>query len=136
MRFDRTAHTTQLLQLLMCSGVVLPVLLFVYAGWVNYRSLDRAVTERVERNLDVIQEHTLKVFQTVERTISETNEVLRGLSDEQIRNDEARLNARIKEIQAALPHVEAIWAFDRDGRPLVASTVLPVPQTLNNAVRD
>ena len=134
MRFDRTVHTTQLLQLLSRGGV--PASLFIYASVVNYRALDQAATERVERNLDVLQEHALKVFQTIDRAIAETNEVLRGLPDEQIRADEARLQARIREIQSALPHIEAIWAFDRNGRPLLASTLLPVPQTLNNSDRD
>src|SRR4051794_21764070 len=136
MRFDRTVHTTQLLQLLMWTGVVHPASLFIYASWTNFRSLDQTATERAERNLDVIQEHALKVFQTVDRAIAETNEVLRGLPDEQIRADEAHLQARVKETQSALPHIESIWAFDRDGRPLLASTLLPVPQNLNNSDRD
>src|SRR3954454_16203964 len=136
MRFDRTVHTTQLLQLLMWAGVVLPASLFIYASLVNHKALDQAATERGERSLDVLQEHAVKVFQTIDRAIAETNEVLRGLPDEQIRADEARLQARIKEIQAALPHIESIWAFDRNGRPLLASTLLPVPQTLNNSDRD
>ena len=70
MRFDRTVHTTQLLQLLMWAGVVLPASLFIYASLVNYRALDQAATERVERNLDVLQEHALKVFQTIDRAIA------------------------------------------------------------------
>ena len=136
MRFTRTTHTIQLLQLLIWAGVILPVSLFLYAGWVNYRALDVAASERAERNLDVLQEHALKVFQTIDRTIAETNEVLRGLSDDEIRADEARLQARLARTQRALPQVEAIWAFDRNGRPLLASTLLPVPSTLNNADRD
>jgi two-component system NtrC family sensor kinase len=32
--------------------------------------------------------------------------------------------------------MEAVWAFDREGRPLVSSTVVPVPSSLNNSDRD
>src|SRR4028118_1774165 len=32
--------------------------------------------------------------------------------------------------------MQSIWAFDREGRRLVSSTVVPVPRTLNNADRD
>jgi two-component system NtrC family sensor kinase len=128
--------TTRLLELLIGAVVVLPVALFAYAAWETYRALDAVATERVERTLDVLQEHALRVFQTIDRTIAETNEVLRGLSDDQIRAEEAWLHDRLRETHQALPTIESIWAFDRDGRPLFSTTVLPVPPTLDNSDRD
>ncbi|MDQ4062280.1 MAG: ATP-binding protein, partial [Pseudomonadota bacterium] len=136
MRFGQTPHATRLLQVLMWAALVLPAALFAYAAWANYRALGKVADERIERTLDVLQEHALRVFQTIDRTIAETNEVLRGLTDEQIRADEPGLHRRLRQTQEAIPQIEAIWAFDRNGRPLVASTVLPVPQTLNNSDRD
>src|SRR4051812_30418500 len=124
------------LRLIAGATLILPVFLFAYAAWANHRFIDQRATERIESALDVIQEHTLKVLQTIERTIAETNEVLRGLTDEEIRSDQTRLSARLKRTQNALPQMQSIWAFDREGRPLVSSTVLPVPPTLNNADRD
>jgi two-component system, NtrC family, sensor kinase len=124
------------LRLIAAATLIGPALLFVYATWANHRSIDQRATERIESALDVIQEHALKVLQTVERTIAETNEVLRGLSDDDIRSDEKRLSRRLKQTQDALPQMQSIWAFDREGRPLVSSTVVPVPPTLNNADRD
>src|SRR5215217_1809805 len=136
MRVDRTSQTTQLLQLLVAAAVVLPVGLFLYVAWANYRTLDAAATERVERTLDVLQEHALRVFQTIDRTIAETDEVVRGLSDDEIRARERDLHLRLKQTQESLSQIEAIWLFDRTGRPLVSSTVHPLPDTLNNADRD
>jgi two-component system NtrC family sensor kinase len=136
LRKDRISHTTQLLQLLIAAALVLPLSLFAYAAYTKYRSLDAVVTERVERTLDVVHEHALRVFQTIDRTIAETNEVLRGLSDEEIRAREVELHRRLNETQRALPQIEAVWAFDRAGRPLVASSVAPLPPNLNNADRD
>jgi two-component system NtrC family sensor kinase len=136
MRLARSSHTTQLLQLLMGAAVVIPMALLIYAGIANYRSLEAMATERIERTLDVLQEHSLKVLQTVDRTIAETNEVLRDLSDEEIRAREMDLHRRLKETQLALPQIEAIWAFDRDGRPLVSSTIYPLPTNFSNADRD
>ena len=124
------------LRLIAAATLIGPALLFAYATWANHRSIDQRATERIESALDVIQEHALKVLQTVERTIAETNEVLRGLSDDDIRSDEKRLSRRLKQTQDALPQMQSIWAFDREGRPLVSSTVVPVPPTLNNADRD
>ncbi|WP_230530279.1 hybrid sensor histidine kinase/response regulator [Microvirga roseola] len=113
-----------------------PALFFAYTAWDDRRRIVAQTEERIERALDVIQEHTLKALQTVERTIAETEEVMRGLTPEEIRAEEARLSARLRRTQAALPQIEAIWAFDRNGHPLVSSTVLPVPRDLDNSDRD
>ncbi|HEX2727587.1 MAG TPA: hybrid sensor histidine kinase/response regulator, partial [Beijerinckiaceae bacterium] len=75
-------------------------------------------------------------MQTIERTIAETNEILRGSSDEEIRRDEERFSRRLLLSHEALPQMQSIWAFARDGRPLVSSTIYPVPPTLNNSDRD
>jgi two-component system NtrC family sensor kinase len=136
MRVDRSRYTTQLLQLLIAAAVVLPASLFVYLAWAHYRALDAVATERVERTLDVLQEHALRVFQTIDRTIAEADEVVRDLPEDVIRARERDLHLRLNTTQQSLPQIEAIWLFDRDGRPLVASTIFPLPQNLVNADRD
>ena len=70
------------------------------------------------------------------RTIAETNEVLRLFADGQIRAEEARFSDRLRRTQESLPRIQSIWAFDGNRRPLVSSTVLPVPRELNNSDRD
>lgn len=123
------------LRLIAVLSLLVPALLFSYATWTNSRATDAQANERIERALDVLQEHALKALQTVERAISETNEVLRGMPDDAIRAAESDLFLRFKRTQQALPQIESIWAFDADGRPLVSSTILPVPRDLNNSDR-
>lgn len=123
------------LRLIAIFSVVGSVVLFTYSIWTNRASTNTQANERIERSLDVLQEHALKALQTVERAISETNEVLRGLSDQEIRNEESSLFLRLKRTQQALPQIESIWAFDSAGRPLVSSAVLPVPDNLDNSDR-
>jgi two-component system NtrC family sensor kinase len=124
------------LQVLLVASLLGPALFFAYTGWSDYRRIERQTEERIDRALDVIQEHTLKAFQTIERTIAETNEILRDLSPEQIQAEEARLQRRLKQTQNTLPQIEAIWVFDRAGHPLVSSTIYPVPRDLDNSDRD
>jgi two-component system NtrC family sensor kinase len=124
------------LRLIAALSLIGPALVFAHSAWSHHRAIDQRTEVRLERALDIVQEHALKALQVIERTIVETNEVLRGLADDGIRADEARLSGRLKRTQDALPQMQAIWAFDRTGRPLVASTVLPVPRDLNNADRD
>lgn len=123
------------LRLLLAASIAVPVVLFGWATLVTVIRIEEQADERITSSLDVLQEHAQKSLQTVERAISEINEVLRGQTDWQIREDEANLYLRFKRTQQALPQIEAIWAFDREGHPLVSSTILPVPQELNNSDR-
>ncbi|MEA2905721.1 MAG: two-component system, NtrC family, sensor kinase [Alphaproteobacteria bacterium] len=118
----------RLLQLMMVASIVLPASLFSFAAWLSYRHTYELADDRIERSLDIVHEHALKVFQTVERAIAEIDEVLRGLSDDDIRAQEQRLHERFRQIVAALPQIQAIVVVDREGRRQVASMLYPVPR--------
>jgi two-component system, NtrC family, sensor kinase len=117
----------RLLQLMMVASVVLPLMLFSFAGWQNYRHEQAVADDRIERSLDILHEHTLKVFQTVERSIAEVAEIVRGMPDEEIREQQPRLHERVKRIVDALPQLRAIFLIDRDARPLLSSQFVQVP---------
>ena len=123
------------LRLIVVLSLLVPAVLFGWAAWETHAAIDRQADERIEGALDILQEHALKALQTVERSISEIDEVLRGQSDDEIRNAEADLYLRFKRTQQALPQIESIWVFDRHGHPMVSSTVLPVPRELDNSDR-
>jgi two-component system NtrC family sensor kinase len=125
----------RLLQLMMVASVVLPLVLFAFAAWLNYRHELSVADDRIERSLDIIHEHTLKVFQTVERTIAEVNEIVRGMPDEEIREQQPRLHERIKRIVDALPQLRAIFLIDWDGQPLLSSQFVQVPGNLRSRER-
>jgi two-component system, NtrC family, sensor kinase len=127
---------TRLLQLMMVASVVLPAALFAYASWVGYRDVHAVADERILRSLDVMQEQALKVFQTVDRTFAEVNEVARGMSDEDIRVDEPRLRERLAAIVATMPQLQAILLVGRDGLPLVSSALESVRDDVNFGDRD
>src|SRR5437867_2130590 len=110
----------RLLQLMMIASVVLPAVLFVFASWLSYHHEYAVADDRIERSLDILHEHTLKVFQTVERAIAEVDEVVRGMSDDDIQKDQSRLHDRVKRIVDALPQLRAIFLIDREGRPLLS----------------
>src|SRR5438034_11760039 len=116
----------RLLQLMMVASVVLPLVLFAFAAWLNYRHELNVADDRIERSLDILHEHTLKVFQTVERAIAEVEEIVRGMPDEEIRDEQPRLHERIKRIVHALPQLRAIFLIAREGRPLLSSRFVPV----------
>jgi len=126
----------RLLQLMMIASVVLPAALFAYASCVSYRDIHAVADERILRSLDVMQEQALKVFQTVDRTFAEVNEIVRGMADAAIHADEPRLHERLASIVATMPQLHAILLVGRDGRPLVASSLASVPDNVNFSDRD
>jgi two-component system, NtrC family, sensor kinase len=129
MRTERES-ATRLLQLMMIASLVLPAALFVYASWNDYRDIHAVTDERITRSLDVLQEQALKVFETVDRTFAEVDEVVRGMSDDQIRASQLELHQRLERIARR----RARW--DRSGptpifRPAIISrprpNTMPVP---------
>ena len=80
----------RLLKLMMVASLVLPAVLFAFTAWVGYRNFERVTDERIDRSLDILHEHALKVLQTVERVFGEIDEIMRGMSDDDIRLNEVR----------------------------------------------
>jgi two-component system, NtrC family, sensor kinase len=120
---------------MMVASIVLPLVLFGFAAWLNYRHEEDVADDRIERSLDILHEHTLKVFQTVEGAIAEVNEILRGMPDDAIRADQPRLHERMKRIVEVLPQLRAIFLIDSDGRPLASSQLVQVPADLRSRER-
>ncbi len=126
----------RLLKLMMVASLVLPAMLFAFAGWTSYRNIKHVADDRIDRSLDILHEHALKVLQTLQRTVAEIDEITRGMSDDYIRANEATLHARLKKIVNALPQLQGITIIDRNGHPLVSANILPVPKDVSFARRD
>src|ERR1700760_3467590 len=86
------ATTIRLLQVLAAAALLLPLLLFVFASWQSYRAAQALADERLQRSLDVMQEHVLKVFQSMNLAIEAINDQLADKSDAEIAADEPRLH--------------------------------------------
>jgi two-component system NtrC family sensor kinase len=126
----------RLLKLMMVASLVLPAVLFAFAATVSYRNFERVSDERIDRSLDILHEHALKVLETIERTFAETGEIVRGMSDDDIRLSEGQLHARLKRIVDVMPQLQGIALIDHDGHALVSSSIMPVPKNLDFSTRD
>ncbi|MFZ5691212.1 MAG: ATP-binding protein [Pseudomonadota bacterium] len=124
------------LRIALLAAFILPIVLFVFLAITNFRHTHAVNDERIERTVNILQEHALKVFETIERSIAETNEVVRGMSDEEIAADEARLHLRLRQLVVSLPQFKSLWIFDPNGRALVNSLAYPQPRDLNFSDRD
>src|SRR6266404_9791133 len=112
---------------MMAASLALPLALFVFASAVSWVSTNETADREILRTLDVAHEHALKVFETIDRSLSEIAEIVRGIPDAGIKSREQTLHLRLKQLADSLPQMKSAWIFDAQGRALVNSLVLPAP---------
>jgi two-component system, NtrC family, sensor kinase len=120
-------NSLKLMQWMMVASLALPLMLFVFASAVSWVSIQQTADREIERTLDVAHEHALKVFETIDRSLSEIAEVIRGIPDEGIASREQTLHLRLKQVADSLPQVKSAWIFDAKGHALANSLVVPAP---------
>ena len=130
------ATTIRLLQMLAAAALVLPLLLFTFASWQNYRATQALADERLQRSLDVMQEHVLKVFQSMHLALDAIEKLLADRSEAEIAADEPQLHREIRRIQASLPEVQSIWIFGPNGHPQVMTRETPALTKLDYGDQD
>ncbi|MGY4475067.1 ATP-binding protein [Bradyrhizobium sp. USDA 3364] len=125
----QTAHrnSLRLLQWMMAASLALPLALFAFASAMSWISTSDAADQEIQRTLDVTHEHALKVFETIDRSLAEVTEVIRGMRDDDIVANDKGLHQRLRQVALALPQVKSVWVFDANGRALVNSLVQPAP---------
>jgi two-component system, NtrC family, sensor kinase len=129
------ATTIRLLQVLAAAALLLPLLLFTFASWQSYHAAQALAEERLQRSLDVMQEHVLKVFQSMHLALDAIDNLLTDKSEAEIAADEPRLHREIRQIQASLPEVQSIWIFGPNGHPQVMTRESPALTDLDYARR-
>jgi two-component system NtrC family sensor kinase len=120
-------HSLRLLRWMMAASLAFPVALFVYAASTAWVSTKETADREIERTLDVAHEHALKVFETIDRSLSEINEMVRGKSDDELRAQSQPMYRRLKRVVDALPQLKSVWVFDGHGRAVVNSLDLSLP---------
>jgi two-component system NtrC family sensor kinase len=71
-------NSLRLLQWMMVASLALPLALFVFASAISWVSVRDTADRDIERALDVANEHALKVFETIDRSLSEIPILLRA----------------------------------------------------------
>ncbi|CAL74199.1 putative sensor histidine kinase with a Response regulator receiver domain [Bradyrhizobium sp. ORS 278] len=117
-----------MLRWMMVASLALPIALFLVAAYVSYGATTDEADREIRRSLDVVHEHALKVFETIERSLSEIDEIVRDLSDSDIKTREQALHVRLRQLSDSLPQMKSAWVFDANGRPLVNSLIYPAPE--------
>jgi two-component system, NtrC family, sensor kinase len=129
-------NSLRLLQWMMAASLALPMALFVFASAVSWVSTHDTADRQIERAVDVAHEHALKVFETIDRSLSEINEIIRGIPDAGIKSRGEALHLRLKQLADSLPQMKSAWIFDARGHALVNSLTTPAPADIDFSDRD
>ena len=116
------------LRALMTASVVLPIVVFTIASWISYHQHFDDARDRLQRNLNRITEHAIKVFETFELSSRYLDELLNKVSDEDIRRDEAEYSKKLKGVAVNLAQLRDLWIVDAEGHPVVSGTIYPMPR--------
>lgn len=120
---------------LLAATLIVPVMLFAGASWLAYGETQRQYEERLGRTLDLLYVGARATFETQQLVVSNVLSIIDDLSNSEIRQHEARLHERLKHLIHKLPQVEDVFILDREGRPLVAANVFPIPPNVTAADR-
>lgn len=124
------------LYFLLAGAIILPVVVFLAAAYFAYQREDNEARIQLNSNVDILHEHAVKVFETLNLAAAHVDQLLYGLPDDEIRRREGELNSRLKGLVDRLVQIQDIWVIDRNGRPLVTGNVFPLPAGLDLSDRE
>lgn len=117
--------TTRLLPLF---AVLLPLMMLGVGALVTWRSSFADARRELQHTADLAAGYTASLLSGYVQAAGRVNDILKGLSDEEIRAREAELHARLAALTQDLPQAAAAYVVDAAGYPLVGASVYPVPR--------
>src|SRR3954453_15603899 len=120
---------------LLLAVIILPILLFAVSSYLSYETFAEEARAQLERTLDAIHEHAAKVFETHELVFNQVDQMLSGMSDDDIYAHEQEIHNRLGVLDTKLDQVDEIFLLSRDGHALASGQIYPVPRTPNYSDR-
>lgn len=117
----------------LAAAVMAPALLLGAAAWHAWEAAWRSAEAEVARTADAAAEYARRLLEAQLLRIERVNELLAGLSDEEIRAHEPALHEALRRIAAEREPAEQesfyVFVYDRNAVPLVTSNLLPAPKS-------
>jgi hypothetical protein len=102
-------------RLLLASLVLVPLGILVISSWLAWVQVWHNAETELARTTDAAAEYAARLLDGHALLADWTDERLRGLSDEQIREHEATLHAVLHQIVVTRPSVLTLYAIDAGG---------------------
>jgi PAS domain S-box-containing protein len=122
--------------LLLAAAVALPLLLTGIGAWLSWRSTWREAEADVQRTADAAAEYARRVLDAHRTAVDRVNDLLRSLTDEEIRAREGELHQMLRTLVTETPQLQTAYVGDRFGRLLVSASLYPVPREADFSDRE
>ncbi len=122
--------------LLPAAAVFVPSFILAVVGWLNWNNVWNDAKTDMERSAMSVAEYGKRTLQSYSVAAGRVNDRLRGMSDADIHEDERSLHDDLFAMLGELSQSDLVYVIDRDGHPLLASNLYPVPKESSLADRD
>ena len=116
----------KLVRAMLVIALVVPMLAFGLFAWHSHNQTIQSAEDRAQRFAAVVQEHALKVFETIGLVLQVADQRLRGVSAEDLGNSKA-LWEELKRLAESSDQVGSIFVVDRDGLNRFTTRTFPSP---------
>ncbi|MDB5373979.1 MAG: hypothetical protein JWP04_2621 [Belnapia sp.] len=121
---------------LLAGAIALPASILAAGAWLAWTAQWREAGTELARAAEASADYTTRLLLNYSIAASRVDDLLRGLTDAEIRDREAELHHAAQALVRQLPQASAAYVLDRFGVPLVAADRLPVPRISAAADRD
>lgn len=121
---------------LLASAVLVPFCILVLGVWLAWTQVWRQAESELTYATDAVSEYAAHLLDGHKLLADRVNDLIRGLTDEEIRAREPELHAALQRMAVDRPWVLSLYAIDAKGRPLVSANVFPVPREADLQDRD
>jgi two-component system NtrC family sensor kinase len=112
----------------LLAAATIPIILFAGLSAHEFHTNWQQTERELSRAADATAEYSLRILEAHRLAADRVNDLLRGLSDAEIRAREGELHQQLRALTQSLPLVQTVAVLDRDGRPLLTANVYPVPR--------
>ncbi len=109
------------------AALLIPTVMLIVVAWISWQSTWREAARDLTRSADATAEYAARFINGYVLAAARINDILRDLSDDEIRAREASLHQVLAQLVPDLPQAEAAYVVDRSGYPLLAASLFPVP---------
>jgi PAS domain S-box-containing protein len=121
---------------LLLAAVLVPLSILAIGAWVAWGQVWRQAEAELARTADAAAEYAARLLEGHLLLADRVDDLIRGLTDEEVRAREAELHASLRHMAVTRPWLLTLYAIDAEGRPLVSANVFPVPHDADLQDRD
>jgi two-component system, NtrC family, sensor kinase len=125
--FEAQRVSLKPIRAMLVASLIVPAGVFALFAWHSHKQTVREAEDRAQRLAGVIQEHALKVFETIGLVMQAADRRLHGASWDEIATSQAIWDD-LKKLQESAEQIGAIFVVDRDGFCPFTTRVFPAPR--------